>query len=116
MKIIITESQLKTITFQNAVDMAWKDIADNIKEEDYYDEGGYGDNYEAITKIDVVSAYKTDNVVELGIIIYMDTIFDTFDVGDYLWDLKLNLENYLGKNNFKFKLLNVINKNPRTDW
>jgi len=115
MKIIITESQLKTITFQNAVDMAWKDIADNIKE-DYYDEGGYGDNYEAITKIDVVTAYKTDNVVELGIIIYIDTIFDTFDVGDYLWDLKLNLENYLGKNNFKFKLLNVINENPRTDW
>jgi len=33
-----------------------------------------------------------------------------------LWDLKLNLENYLGKNNFKFKLLNVINENPRTDW
>ena len=116
MKIIITESQLKTITFQSAVDMAWKDIADKIKEEDYYDEGGYGDNYEAITKIDVVSAYKTDNVVELAIVIYIDTIFDTFDVGDYLWDLKLNLENYLGKNNFKLKLLNVINENPRTDW
>jgi len=116
MKIIITESQLKTITFQNAIDMAWKDIADNIKEEDYFTEGGYGDNYEAITKIDVVSAYKTDNVVELAIVIYIDTIFDTFDVGDYLWDLKLNLENYLGKNNFKFKLLNVINENPRTDW
>ncbi len=116
MKIIITESQLKTITFQNAVDMAWKDIADNIKKEDYFTEGGYGDNYEAITKIDVVSAYKTDNVVELAIVIYIDTIFDTFDVGDYLWDLKLNLENYLGKNNFKFKLLNVINENPRTDW
>ncbi len=116
MKIIITESQLKTITFQNAIDMAWKDIVDNIKEEDYFTEGGYGDNYEAITKIDVVSAYKTDNVVELAIVIYIDTIFDTFDVGDYLWDLKLNLENYLGKNNFKFKLLNVINENPRTDW
>ena len=116
MKIIITESQLKTITFQNAIDMAWKDIADNIKEEDYYTEGGYGDNYEAITKIDVVTAYKIDNIVELGIIIYIDTIFDTFDVGDYLWDLKLNLENYLGKNNFKFKLLNVINENSRTDW
>jgi hypothetical protein len=26
MKIIITESQLKTITFQNAVDMAFEDI------------------------------------------------------------------------------------------
>ena len=116
MKIIITESQLKTITFQNAVDMAWQDIADDIKEEDYYTEGGYGDNYEAIAKIDVVTAYKTDNVIELAIIIYIDTIFDTFDVGDYLWDLKLNLERYLGKNNFKLKLLNVINENPRTDW
>ena len=36
MKIIITEDQLKIAVFQNAVDMAWKDIADNIKEEDYY--------------------------------------------------------------------------------
>ena len=116
MKIIITESQLKTTVFQSAVDMAWEDIADNIKEEDYYDEGGYGHNYEAITKIDVVTAYKTDKVVELGIIIYIDTIFGTLDVGEYLWDLKLKLENYLGKNNFKFKLLNVINENPRTDW
>ena len=45
MKIIITESQLRTITFQNAVNMAWKDIADNIKEEDYYTEGGYGGGF-----------------------------------------------------------------------
>ena len=45
MKIIITEDQLKTAVFQNAVDMAWEDIADNIGEKDYYTDGGYGDNY-----------------------------------------------------------------------
>jgi hypothetical protein len=64
----------------------------------------------------VVTAYKTDNVVELGIIIYIDTIFDTFDVGDYLWDLKLNLEKYLGKGNFKLKLLNSINTREDFNW
>jgi len=83
MKIIITEDQLKTAVFQNAVDMAWKDIADNIKEEDYYTDGGYGDNYEAVTKVEVVNAYKTESyalkgvkIIELAIIIYINTIID----------------------------------------
>ena len=81
MKIIITEDQLKTAVFQNAVDMAWEDIADNIKEEDYYTDGGYGDNYEAVTKVEVVNAYKTESntlkgvkIIELAIIIYINTI------------------------------------------
>ena len=122
MKIIITEDQLKTAVFQNAVDMAWKDIANNIKEEDYYTDGGYGDNYEAVTKVEVVNAYKTESyvlkgvkIIELAIIIYINTIIDTFDAGDYFWDFKLNLETYLGKTNFRFKLLNVINENPKSD-
>lgn len=122
MKIIITEDQLKTAVFQNAVDMAWEDIADNIGEE------GLGFDYEAdywiktVTKVEVVRASKEESyalkgvkIIELAIIIYINTIFDTFDAGDYLWDLKLKLESYLGKNNFRFKLLNVINENPKSD-
>lgn len=116
MKIIITEDQLKTAVFQNAVDMAWEDIADNIGEE------GLGFDYEAVTKVEVVNAYKTESyalkgvkIIELAIIIYINTIIDTFDAGDYLWDFKLHLETYLGKNNFRFKLLNVINENPKSD-
>jgi hypothetical protein len=50
-------------------------------------------------------------IIELAIIIYINTIIDTFDAGDYLWDFKLNLETYLGKSNFRIKLLNVINEN-----
>ena len=94
---------------------------DNIiyhKEEDYYTDGGYGDNYEVVTKVEVVNVYKTESyalkgvkIIELAIIIYINTIIDTFDAGDYLWDFKLNLETYLGKSNFRIKLLNVINEN-----
>lgn len=123
MKIIITEDQLKTAVFQNAVDMAWEDIADNIGEEGLgFDYEAVTKVYEAVTKVEVVNAYKTESntlkgvkIIELAIIIYINTIIDTFDAGDYLWDFKLHLETYLGKNNFRFKLLNVINENPKSD-
>ena len=94
------------------------DSDDNVIMALDYTDGGYGDNYEAVTKVEVVNAYKTESyalkgvkIIELAIIIYINTIIDTFDAGDYLWDFKLNLETYLGKSNFRIKLLNVINEN-----
>jgi len=61
-------------------------------------------------------AVKGMEVVELGIIFYIDTVFDSIDVGEYFWELEKYLEPYLGKDNFKIKLLNVINENPRANW
>jgi hypothetical protein len=116
MKIIITEEQLKTLVFQKAVDMAWQDVNDNVKEEDYYLDGGFGDNIDSITKIDVVTAYKNKNIIELGLIFYIDSIFDSIDVGDYLYELEYNLRKILGKENFKIILLNVINTNTNKEW
>jgi len=83
----------------------------------------YCDDTEFVTRIEVKTAYKTEpyavkgmEVVELGIIFYIDTVFDSIDVGEYFWELEKYLEPYLGKDNFKIKLLNVINENPRANW
>jgi hypothetical protein len=121
MKIIITEDQLKLTVFQYAVDSAWQDFKDECTEKNFgWD---YCDDTEFVTRIEVKTAYKTEpyavkgmEVVELGIIFYIDTVFDSIDIGDYFWNLEKYLEPYLGKGNFKIKLLNVINENPRSNW
>jgi hypothetical protein len=114
MKIIITENQIKTVVFQNAVDMAWQDFKSECPEKEFGND--YCDDSDFITKIEVVTAYKTKNILELGIIFYIDVVFDTLDIGEYFWELEQYLKKYLGKDNFKLKLLNVINTNTNRDW
>lgn len=123
MKIIITESQLKTITFQNAIDMVFEDIKEKC---DKMDELGADapeiisfdvcDQIESISKVEVVNVYKTNNVIEISIIVYYGTIFPSLDVGDYLYELEYHLREYLGKGNFKLKLLNSINTREDFNW
>ena len=71
---------------------------------------------ESIKRIEIVTVYKTNNIIEMGLIVYYDAIFPSMDVGDYFYELEYHLREYLGKGNFKLKLLNVINENPRSDW
>ena len=123
MQILVTESQLKTITFQNAIDMAFEDIKEKC---DKMDELGADapeiisfdvcDQIESISKVEVVNVYKTNNVIEISIIVYYDTIFPSLDVGDYLYELEYHLREYLGKGNFKLKLLNSINTKEDFNW
>ena len=123
MKIIITESQLKNAVFQNAIDMAFDDIKGKC---DKMDELGADapeiisfdvcDQIESISKVEVVNVYKTKNVIEISIIVYYETIFQSLDVGDYLYELEYHLREYLGKGNFKLKLLNSINTKEDFNW
>ena len=123
MKIIITESQLKTIAFQNVIDMVFEDIKEKC---DKMDELGADapeiisfdvcDQIESISKVEVVNVYKTNNVIEISIIVYYETIFPSLDVGDYLYELEYHLREYLGKGNFKLKLLNSINTREDFNW
>jgi hypothetical protein len=123
MKIIITESQLKTITFQNAVDMAFEDIKEKC---DKMNELGADaseiisfdvcDQIESISKVEVVNVYKTNNIIEISIIVYYDTIFQSLDVGGLLYEIEYHLREYLGKGNFKLKLLNSINTREDFNW
>ena len=123
MKIIITEDQLKTAVFQNAVDMSLNDIkkkCDNINDlgADAEEIISFDvcDQLESIKRIEIVTLYKTNNIIEIGLIVYKDSIFTSMDDGDYLYELDHHLREFLGKGNFKLKLLNVINENPRSDW
>ena len=123
MKIIITEGQLKTAVFQNAVDMSLDDIkkkCDNINDlgADAEEIISFDvcDQLESIKRIEIVTLYKTNNIIEIGLIVYKDSIFTSMDDGDYLYELDHHLREFLGKGNFKLKLLNVINENPRSDW
>ena len=69
------------------------------------------DQLESIKRIEIVTVYKINNIIEMGLIVYKDSIFPSMDAGDYLYELEYHLKEYLGKGNFKFKLLNVINEN-----
>jgi len=123
MKIIITESQLKTITFQNTVDMSFDDIKKKCNK---MNELGTDDpeiisfdvcdQIESISKVEVVNAYKTNNMIEISIIVYYETIFQSLDVGGFLYELEYHLREYLGKGNFKLKLLNSINTREDFNW
>jgi hypothetical protein len=123
MKIIITEDQLKTTVFQNAVDMALEDIKKKCNNMNDFGADAEEiisfdvcDQLESIKRIEIVTAYKTNNIIEMGLIVYKDSIFSSTDDGDYLYELEYHLREFLGKGNFKLKLLNVINENSRSDW
>jgi hypothetical protein len=52
---------------------------------------------------------------EIGLIIYIDTIFDSADVGSFFYDIKGEIMDMTGNKNIKVKLLNVINNKER-NW
>jgi len=123
MKIIITEEQLNVLTFQKAIDMAIDDIREKCDEMERLGADAEEiisfdscEQLELINKVEVVTTYKTENIIELGVIIYIDTIFSGADVGDFFWEIDYHLRTYLGKGNFKLKLLNVINERPKGEW
>ena len=73
MKIIITEDQLKTAVFQNAVDMAIDDIkkkCDNINDlgADAEEIISFDvcDQLESIKRIEIVNVYKINKIVIFG--------------------------------------------------
>ena len=123
MKIIITESQLKTITFQNTVDMSFDDIKKKCNKMNALGADApeiisfdVCDQIESISKVEVVNVYKTNNMIEISIIVYYETIFQSLDVGGFLYELEYHLREYLGKGNFKLKLLNSINTREDFNW
>ena len=61
--------------------------------------------------IDFFSAHPDKDFLLISDWNYYDSIFPSIDAGDYLYELEHHLREYLGKGNFKLKLLNVINEN-----
>jgi len=116
MKVLITENQLLNV-YQKIVDITLsdlKDICENYVEDenwDYSDQDMDCVTIDTVESVEVVTAF--DN--EIGLIVYIDSIFDTVDVGSFFWDLEKQIIETTGNRNIKIKLLNVINNRER-NW
>ena len=116
MKILITESQLLTV-YQKIVDISLGNLRDKCEHAtededwDYADEDIDCEILDIVENVEVVTSFDS----EIGLIIYIDTIFDSADVGSFFYDIKGEIMDVTGNKSLKVKLLNVINNKER-NW
>ena len=116
MKVLITENQLK-IVYQKIVDISLsnlRDMCEHATEDedwDYADEDIDCEILDIVENVEVATSFDS----EIGLIIYIDTIFDSADVGSFFYDIKGEIMDMTGNKNIKIKLLNVINNKER-NW
>ena len=116
MKVLITENQLKSV-YQKIVDISLsnlRDMCEHATEDedwDYADEDIDCEILDIVENVEVVTSFDS----EIGLIIYIDTIFDSADVGSFFYDIKGEIMDMTGNKNIKIKLLNVI-KNKERNW
>ena len=129
MKIIITENQYsmllesKTESMQTLIDMAFQTIKDDIDESLFPVD--IEDTVEMTEKIKVVEVQKVTSKNYMGVEnsslfvtvdVYISTIFGTLDVGGMLWEVQIECEKLIGKNNIRIKIRDVINTNTNRQW
>ena len=116
MKVLITENQLKRV-YQKIVDISLNNLRDKCEHATEDEDWDYADDDVDCEILDIVEnvevATSFDN--EIGLIIYIDTIFDSADVGSFFYDIKGEIMDMTGNKNIKVKLLNVINNKER-NW
>ena len=116
MKVLITESQLLTV-YQKIVDISLSNLRDKCEHDTEDKDWDYGGDDIDCDILDIVENVKVatsfDN--EIGLIIYIDTIFDSADVGSFFYDIKGEIMDVTGNKSLKVKLLNVINNKER-NW
>ena len=131
MKIIITESQYKmllesnTESIQNLIDMAFQALKDDIGNY-FFNVEHIEDAVDATEKIEVVDVQKvtSKNYFEnkensslfVTIDVYVSTIFETMDVSEMIWEVQIECEKLIGKNNIRIKIRDVINTNTIRQW
>jgi hypothetical protein len=131
MKIIITENQYKmllesnTESIQSLIDIAFQSLKDDS------DNGLFIDGYvedtvyvtEEIKVVDVQKVTGKDYLTGkesshlfVTIDVYVETIFNSMDVGEMVWELEMDCEKIVGKNNIRLNLREVINTNTNRQW
>lgn len=131
MKIIITENQYKmllesnTESMQSLIDIAFQSLKDDS------DNGLFIDGYvedtvyvtEEIKVVDVQKVTGKDYLTGkesshlfVTIDVYVETIFNSMDVGEMVWELEMDCEKIVGKNNIRLNLREVINTNTNRQW
>ena len=131
MKIIITENQYKmllesnTESMQNLIDIAFQAVKDDV-DEGNFDVTYIEDAVYATEEIKVVEVQKVtgknyltgdeSSHLFVTIDVYVSTIFETMDVGEMVWEVQLECEKIIGKNNIRLKIRDVINTNTNRQW
>jgi hypothetical protein len=109
-KFLILESQLKPEKFQKLIDLSVFEIRNDFNSQTEVD---FCNNLWKLKKVDVVRVFleieNGKNIFDIGLLIQVEDT-DFFDTGEFLFQLNINLSEYIGKENFKIKLLNVIYK------
>ena len=131
MKIIITENQYRmllesnTESIQSLIDIAFqslKDDSDNglfidsyVEDTVYVTEEIKVVNVQKITSKDHLTGKESSHLF-VTIDVYIETIFDNMDVGGMVWELEIDCEKIIGKNNIRLNLREVINTNTNRQW
>lgn len=131
MKIIITESQYQillesnTESMQNVIDIAFKSLKEKI-EDGFFEVSYVEDSVYVTEEIKVVEVQKVtgknyltgkeSSHLFITIDVYIETIFQSMDMGEMLWELQQECERIIGKNTIRLKLREVINTNTNRQW
>ena len=113
----------KTESMQTLIDMAFQELKDDIDESLFPVD--IEDTVEMTEKIKVVEVQKVTSKNYMGVEnsslfvtvdVYISTIFGTLDVGGMLWEVQIECEKLIGKNNIRIKIRDVINTNTNRQW
>lgn len=131
MKIIITESQYKILlesndeSIQSLIDMAFDALKVNV-DDGFFDVSYVEDSVYVTEEIKVVDTQKVTGKNYLNgeershlfvtIDVYIDTIFQSMNMDEMVWELQQECEKIIGKHNIRLNLREVIKTNTNRQW
>ena len=131
MKIIITESQYKILlesndeSIQSLIDMAFDALKLNV-EDGFFDVSYVEDSVYVTEEIKVIDVQKVtgknyltgeeNSHLFVTIDVYIETIFQSMDMDEMVWELQQECEKIIGKNNIRLNLRDVIKTNTNRQW
>jgi hypothetical protein len=122
MKYIITENQ-KDKTFQKLIDLSISSLRDKCNKMDEL--GAESEeivNFEACDQLNTTSGVKIVEInIDNGIIIlfldfYTESIVQNQSIDNLIWELKYEMEYYVGKNTIKLVHNDTIHNKINTNW
>ena len=131
MKIIITESQYNLLlesndeSIQSLIDMAFDALKVNV-EDGFFDVSYVEDSVYVTEEIKVVDVQKVTGKNYLTgeershlfvtIDVYIETIFQSMNMDEMVWELQQECEKIIGKHNIRLNLREVIKTNTNRQW
>jgi hypothetical protein len=131
MKIIITESQYKmllesnTESMQTLIDMAFDALKNNV-EDGFFEVSYVEDSVYVTEEIKVVNVQnvtgknyltgKESTHLFVTVDVYIETIFQSMNMDEMVWELQQECEKIIGKHNIRLRLREVINTNTNRQW